>query len=340
MQTRRDFLATLSALTAGLMLPGSASADEVLPVAGAGRMGELLPTRRFGRHDLPITALGVGGAHIVLMPADQHERVIERCMELGVRFFDTAVRYGNGESEELYGRYLTPKYRDEVFLMTKSAMATADQARGELEDSLRRLKTDYLDLWQMHSIRTPEDVDDRIANGVLDVFLEAKEHGKTRYIGFTGHTDYRAHIRMFEALDERGVSMDSVQMPINVLDPHYESFIGHVLPTAVEKGYAVLAMKTLAFGRFYGWAEGRGRKEELKPLIPEIFSFAEATHFCWSLPISTRIAGFETITQLEENAAACRAYTGMEDQARAELLERVAFAAQDNYEYFKRLPRR
>lgn len=336
MQTRRDFLATLSALTAGMMLPGSARALPQAAEPVADRWGALLPLRRFGRYDEPITALGIGGAHVVKMPADQHERVIERSVELGVRFFDTAVNYGDGASETLYGRYLTPKYRDDIFLMTKTWGQSDREATAELEASLRRMKTDRLDLWQVHGIRSLQGLEERVNNGVLDAFVRAKEQGKARYIGFTGHADYRVHLRMFELLEARGVTMDSVQMPINVMDPHEDSFIEHVLPTAVEKGYAVLAMKTLAFGRFWGWAQGRGRQDDLAPLIPGTFSFEEATHFAWSLPISTRITGMETVEQLEENAAACRGYVGMDPRARAGLIERVVDAAEHNYEYYKR----
>ena len=164
--------------------------------------------------------------------------------------FDTAESYADGESESRYGRFLTPKYRDQVFLMTKTTGKDSKTVERHLDESLKRLNTDYLDLWQIHSIGSPEDVDARIENGVLDVFERAKASGKVRFIGFTGHRNPAAHKRMLERTMDSDL-FDTCQMPVNVLDPSYHSFIEQVTPTLQQRKIGLLAMKTLADGRFF-----------------------------------------------------------------------------------------
>ena len=121
-----------------------------------------------------------------------------------------------------------------------------------MEESLKALKTDYVDLWQIHTFTTPEDVDNRLKAGVLDVFLEAKQQGKARYIGFTGHQNPKTHLHFLKKLDEMGIEMDTVQMPLNVCDPSFESFEKNVLPVLLQKKYGIIAMKTMAGGSMMG----------------------------------------------------------------------------------------
>ena len=197
MDTRRDFLKKSAALTAYGLLHSWASA-----IPASDRLGKVLPQRRIIRNGEKTTTFCLGGWHMGEGEPAYAERMVERSLELGVRFFDTARGYQRGGSEEYMGRFLTPKYREDVFLMTKSFSRNGEKARKDLEDSLAALKTDQLDLWQMHTVFTKEDVDQRLNDGVLDVFLEAKAKGKTRYIGYTGHASPHVNSYMLEELEK------------------------------------------------------------------------------------------------------------------------------------------
>ncbi len=151
-------------------------------------MGALLPQRKLGTTGAVVTNLGLGGGHITGVPEATAQAMIEKALEEGVRFFDTAVLYGNGISESRYGKHLTPKYRDVSFIMTKTLARDGDSARRDLDASLKRLNVESIDLWQLHALDTPEDVERRIQNGVLDAFQTAQESGKVKHLGFTGHT--------------------------------------------------------------------------------------------------------------------------------------------------------
>ena len=179
--------------------------------------------------------LGAGGWHIGAMSERDAQSTIEIALQAGVRFFDTAESYQSGGSETRLGKLLTPKYRDVIYLMTKSTAKTADDARQHLEGSLRRLNTDYLDLWLVHSLTTPEDTEGRIANGIFEVMAEAKASGKARHIGFSGHYQPNA---FFQAIESD--LFDACMMPVNLVDPSYSSFIKQAMPKLVEKNIAVL----------------------------------------------------------------------------------------------------
>ena len=304
---RREFLESLAALTSGLILSG----NEAL-TSQQDRWGDLLPQRKLGKTGEAVTMLGVGGAHVGRMDERNAQATIESAIEGGIRFFDTAESYRDGGSERYYGRFLTPKYRDEVFLMTKTTAHDAETARQHLEGSLRRLNTDYLDLWQMHTVQSPHDVDRRIQYGVVDVIKEAKESGKVRHIGFTGHRMPEAHRQVLQRTDV----FETAQMPINVTDPNYKSFVRGVLPTLVEQNYGVLAMKTLADGGFFGGGD--------EAVVPDTVSIQEALHFVWSLPVSVLITGADNPEMLREKIDLARSFEGMDEQQRQELVKRVA----------------
>ncbi len=190
-----------------------------------------LPKRPFGRTNESVTMLGLGGWHLGEMTERDAQATIERSMEGGVRFFDTAESYQRGGSERYLGKFLVPKYRDDIYLMSKTTATTAKNARRHLEESLKRLNVDQMDLWQMHAITSPKDVDQRLSAGVLDVMEQALAEGKTRHIGFTGHTDPAAHQRLLEVTDV----FHTVQCPINVADVSYKSFAVNVLPIVVKR---------------------------------------------------------------------------------------------------------
>lgn len=333
MVNRREFIATLAGLTAGVMLP-----FPIYTAAGDGdsdRLGPLLPRRKLGRTGEAVTMLGVGGYHIGgSMDEQEAQSTIEAALEGGVRFFDTAESYQKGESERRYGKYLVPKYRADVFIMTKSTAKDAATARAYLEGSLKRLNTDYLDLWQVHSLQSLEDVDNRIAGGVLEVVQEAKATGKARHVGFTSHSNPYALNRMLEKAD----FFETVQMPINVVDAASEhSFINEVIPNAVKCNVGILAMKTLADGRFFT-SKSRVKWRTDDPVVPGRVSLTEALYFAWSLPISVLITGPDHADMLREKIYLARKFVRLSEKERESLASKVAdLAAEGRVEYYKKV---
>lgn len=330
MADRRMFIKSLAGATAGLSLIGSGVA-----ASERDRLGEVLPKRKLGRTNQYVTMLGTGGYHIGWTTERDAQEVIEASLEGGVRFFDTAESYGNGTSETRYGKYLTPQYRDLIFLMSKSTGKDAKTVREHLEGTLHRLKTDHLDLYQVHAISTPEDVDSRIQLGVLDVLLKAKEEGKIKHLGFTGHQNPFAHARMLERTKESDI-FDTVLMPVNVLDQTYFSFTQTVMPEALKRNMGILAIKSLADGRFFAKKDQAGWATE-DPLIPNYLSIKEAMHFVWSLPVSVLISGNENATFMREKIALARSFTKLTEEQKSALIDKVKHIAQDGkVEYFKK----
>ncbi len=331
MTNRRMFLKSLAGATAGLTLAVKTHAAD----NESDRLGEVLPKRKLGRTNQYVTMLGTGGYHVGWTTERDAQEVIEAALEGGVRFFDTAESYANGTSETRYGKYLTPKYRDLIFLMSKSTGKDAKTVREHLEATLRRLKTDQLDLYQVHAISTPDDVDSRIQLGVLDVLLKAKEEGKIKYLGFTGHQNPFAHARMLEKTKGSDI-FDTVLMPVNVLDQTYFSFTKNVLPTALDRNMGILAIKSLADGRFFAKKEEAGWTSA-DPLIPNYLSIKEAMHFVWSLPVSVLISGNENATFMREKIALARSFSKLTEEQRTALIDKVSnIALTGKLEYYKR----
>ena len=307
---RRELIAMLAGFTASLTVSGclknegtAASAND----ATSDRLGKLLPLRNLGTEGPAVTNLGAGGDHIGKASERDAQAIIEKALEEGVRFFDNAPLYSDGLAEERYGQFLTPNYRDVSFIMTKTLARNKADALTDLDASLSRMKTDYVDLWQVHALETADRVEERIQDGVLDALFEAQESGKVRYIGFTGHDSFEGHLKMLEEIEKRGVKMNASMIPVNPADPHFKSFITNVLPKCVESGIGVLAMKTLAYGRFFGRNEGWRRTEvSLEPLIPDVISLEEAFGFAWSLPVTCLVSGMESVEHVTQNAAMAR----------------------------------
>lgn len=302
MENRREFVKKAASITAFGLIANWASA---LPTFD--KLGEVLPKRQLIRNGEKVTSFCLGGYHLGFNPDPKNaEQMIERCMELGVRFFDNARGYHSGRSEEFMGRFLTPKYRDEIFLMSKAPARTAAGVKEQLAASLKALKTDYLDLWQIHALNTPEDVENRIKEGVLDAFLEAKQQGKTRYIGFTGHRNPKTHLYFLKRLAELGIELDTVQMPLNVCDPSFESFQHDVLPVLLEREYGVIAMKTMAGGSMMGGRIDTTPQDVRTNDIPDVVNKTQLTHanlheYVYSLPVSSLCSGCRFTHELEEN---------------------------------------
>ncbi len=338
--TRRTFLSGLSAAA----LAGVAWPQELLEAASHGshsdEFGKLLPTRALGKTGERVTLLGLGGNHFRKLPEDQQETAIEKSIAGGIRFFDTANAYGTDQlSERLFGKYLNPKYRDSIYLMTKSMAKDPKLAREHLEWSLRNMKTDRLDLWQLHNITSIEDAHNLWDDGVVDVFLKAQEEGKVRMIGFSGHHDFRAHKEMLTLFKQRGVALQTVQMPVNVADASYDSFIEDVIPLAQEMGVGILAMKTMCGGRLFGgigagW--GDHGKTPAEPIIPDLLKFRDATDYVWSMPIATRIVGFDTLDQLHEHIDAARHLRTLSPQQQATIIQTAAQRSGPIMEFYKR----
>lgn len=331
MTNRRTFLKSMAGFTAGLTLPTGSFSQTTL----SDRVGEILPKRKLGRTGEYVTMLGTGGYHVGWTTERDAQEVIEAALEGGVRFFDTAESYSHGRSEERYGKYLTPKYRDLIFLTSKSTGQDAITVQKHLEGTLQRLKVDHLDLYQVHSVRTPADVDARITNGVLDVLLKAKQDGKIRYLGFTGHQNPFAHLRMLERTEESDI-FDTVLIPVNVLDPSYFSFTKNVLGKVLDRDLGITSIKSLADGRFFANKKEADWHSD-DPVIPNYLSIKEAMHFVWSLPISVLISGNENATFMREKVALARSFTQLSEEERIALIDKVKnIALNGNIEYFKK----
>jgi predicted aldo/keto reductase-like oxidoreductase len=190
----------------------------------------------------------------------------------------------------------------------------------------------------MHSLRNPEDSETRINEGVLEVLLEAKEQGKARYIGFTGHSNPEAHMKMLE-LTESSDPFDTCQMPVNVIDPGYHSFVDKVTPALQRRNIGLLAMKTLADGRFFGLKSQHQRGVVWRsddPAVPNRLSIRDALHFAWSLPVSVLLTGAENASLVREKVDMAKTFTGMSEEDRMELVAKVADLADGKVEYYKR----
>ena len=220
--------------------------------------------------------------------------------------------------------------------MTKTLARSKEGALQDLDASLSRMKTDYVDLWQVHAIDSPQDVEDLVQNGVLEAFLEAQEKGKARHIGFTGHSSYKAHLKMLEEIKRHGVRMTASQMVVNPADPHFESFVTHVVPKCVEMGIGVLAMKSLAYGRFFGGNQGWRRTHvAVKPAVPEVLSVEDVFGFVWSLPITTLVSGMESVQQVSQNAAIARKTWNWSQAELEKRIDAMAPFAGPDLEFYK-----
>jgi len=319
MENRRDFIKVLSALSIGVAgAPGQLFAAEK---PATDRLGELLSLRNLGKTGEKVTMLGMGGFHIgCAMSEKEAEKTIEVAMAGGVRFFDCAQAYCEGNTERRLGKILTPKYRDVSYLMSKTLAPDADSARKSLEESLRNLKTDYLDLWQVHSLKTLKDVNDRVANGVLEVMLEAKQSGKVRHIGFTGHVNPKTHLRMLGKTD----IFEVCQMPVNAVDPNHSSFIVDVMPELLKRNMGIIVIKSLGGGSFFAQSPRLQGWNIQDPVIPARISIREALEFVWSLPVSVLVTGAENAEQLQEKIELAREFSPLNEEARIELIEKVA----------------
>jgi aryl-alcohol dehydrogenase-like predicted oxidoreductase len=279
--------------------------------------------RQFGRTGEQISAIGLGGFHIGI-PDDEQEgiRLIRRAIDSGITFMDNCWDYHDGGSEIRMGKALRDGYRDKAFLMTKFDGRTKSAAAKQIDESLKRLQTDRIDLMQVHEVIRVEDPDRVFRDGgAMEALRDAKKAGKVRFIGFTGHKDPFVHLRMLELAQKHQVHFDAVQMPLNVMDAHFRSFQKQVLPVLVREGIAVLGMKPLASGAI---------------LKTNTASAIECLHYALSLPTSTVITGMESMARLDQALEAVRTFQPMTADAVSALLARTQQAAgTGEFERFK-----
>ncbi len=265
-----------------------------------------IPTRPLGSTGVNVSMLGLGGHHIGRIREDNLSvRLIRKAIDSGVTFLDNAWEYHNGRSEELMGKALAGGYRDKAFLMTKHHGRDKKTAMEHLEDSLRRLRTDVIDLWQFHEVVYEKDPEMIFAlGGGIEAADLAKKQGKVRFIGFTGHRDPVLHLKMLAY----GYPWDAVQMPMNVFDPHFKSFQKHVLPILVRRNIGVIAMKTLASGHV---------------LRANVVSVQDALGYIWTQPVSTIISGMDTEEFLEANARMAKVFRPLSQAQQLRLLAKT-----------------
>jgi len=331
MTTRRRFVQTVGA---GLLYVGSRGAlagppravlpgapketDVKLPAGGS------MPMRTLGRTGVKVSLIGLGGFHLGV-PRDDAEatRIIHFAQDHGVNFFDNCWDYNDGKSEERLGRALAEGgRRQKAFVMTKLDGRTKQAATAQLEQSLKRLKTDVIDLVQIHEVIRMNDPE-RVfsSDGAIEALVDAKKAGKLRFTGFTGHKDPAIHLHMLQVAKEKGFEFDSVQMPINVMDPHYKSFEKNVVPVAREQDVAVLGMKPM------------GDKIILESRVVRA---DECLRYTMSAPTSVTITGCDTMGVLKQALAVALAFKPLTDEERRALLARTAkVAANGRYEQFK-----
>ena len=315
-QNRREFLGKVALGIAG------ASAGLAAPEYLAAAAGEM-PYRTLGRSGEKVSIVGLGGYHLGL-PKEEAEaiRIIRTAIDNGINFMDNCWDYHDGVSEQRMGKALRDGYRQKVFLMTKTDGQVKDAWNSQLEDSLRRLQTDTLDLVQFHEVVRMGDPD-RIfgPNGAFEAAVAARQAGKIRYIGFTGHQDPDIHVKMLNTAFKNNITFDAVQFPLNPFDPHYKSFEKKVLPVLVEHAIGVLGMKPM----------GNGNLLKSKVVTP-----IECLHYAMSLPTSVVITGCDTMEILNQALDAARTFKPLTEQERASLLARTAQAAADGqFEPFK-----
>jgi aryl-alcohol dehydrogenase-like predicted oxidoreductase len=280
--------------------------------------------RVLGRTGEKVSAIGVGGFHLGSEQVDEPLAIgiVRTAIEHGVTFMDNCWDYNDGLSEIRMGKALRDGYRDKAFLMTKIDGRSKKEAAKQLDESLRRLQVDHIDLVQYHEVIRYEDPH-RIFHeeGANAALLEARKAGKLRYIGFTGHKDPRIHLYMLEVAAAHGFTFDAVQMPLNVMDAHYRSFAKQVLPYLVEHDIGVLGMKSMAEGILL----------EANTVTP-----IECLHYALNLPTSVVITGIDSLEILDQALEAVRTFRPLSDQQVASLLARTAQAASSGeFEPFK-----
>ncbi|PYU83444.1 MAG: aldo/keto reductase [Acidobacteria bacterium] len=306
--TRREFL---SAMLSTSLLAGVAGAE--LWAAGAENG---IPYRRLGRSGERVSVIGLGGWHLGIQSAEQESvRIIRTALDSGINFLDNCWDYNNGDSEIRMGQALRDGYRHKAFLMTKIDGQTKQAASAQIDESLRRLQTEHIDLLQFHEVIRMTDPQRIFAPaGGMEAVLEAKKAGKVRYIGFTGHKNPAMHLNMLETAATHQFHFDAVQMPLNAMDAHFESFEKKVLPILVQKEIGVLGMKPMGAGLL---------------LKSNTVSPVQCLRYAMSLPTSVVITGCESLANLQQALDVARNFKPLTTAESAALLAKTQQAARE-----------
>jgi len=283
-----------------------------------------MPVRTLGRTGVKVSLVGLGGWHLGFDFIDENlsVRIIRTAIDSGINFMDNCWDYNEGASEKRMGKALKDGYRERVFLMTKIDGRTKKDAAKQLDESLKRMQTDHIDLMQFHEVIRDGDPDRIFSEGGgMEAMLEAKKAGKVRYVGFTGHKSPDIHLKMLNTAFAHNFTFDSVQMPLNVMDAHYNSFGEKVLPVLVEHNIGVLGMKPM----------GDSLILKSKTVTP-----IECLHFAMNLPTSVVITGCDSLPILEQALKAARSFRPLSKDEVAALLAKTDQAARNGqYEEYK-----
>jgi len=317
---RRNFMKGVAILGATPLISGGSMAQQQSAQSPQIPSGEV-PKKPLGRTGVQVSAMGLGGYHLGSAETDQAaNEIVAKALDHGVTFFDNAWEYHDGLSEERLGKALKGK-RQQAFVMTKVCTHGRDKkvAMRMLEESLRRLQTDHLDLWQIHEVVYDNDPDLIFApNGAAEALMDAKQQGKVRFIGFTGHKDPEIHLKMLS----HNFAFDTVQMPLNCCDATFRSFETHVLPEATRRGIAALGMKSLG---------GSGELVKHGAVTPE-----QGLRYAMSLPVATTISGVDSMEVLDQNLRIAVDFKPLEAAEMQALRDQCRFLASDGrLELFK-----
>jgi len=310
--SRREFLGM--AVAAGVAGAAGVTGAENLARAAETKSG--IAYRTLGKTGEKVSMMGLGGYHIGMQKDEKESiQIIRSAVDNGMNFMDNCWDYNGGESEVRMGKALRDGYRQRVFLMTKLDGHDKTTAAKQIDESLSRLQTDHIDLMQFHEVIRFEDPDKIFApGGSLEAALEAKKAGKIRYIGFTGHKNPDIHLKMLETADKHNFHFDTVQMPLNVMDAHYNSFGEKVLPVLVKKQIGVLGMKPMGSGII---------------LQSKVVQPVECLHYAMNLPTSVVITGCDSMAILESSLNAARTFKPLSESEVAALLGKTVEAAKN-----------
>ena len=281
-----------------------------------------IPYKTFGSTGEKVSAIGLGGYHIGTPSDDESMRIIRTAIDGGINFMDNCWDYNNGASEVKMGKALRDGYRQKVFLMSKIDGRDKKTAAAQIDESLKRLQTDHIDLMQMHEVIRMNDPERIFANGgAMEALVEAKKAGKIRFMGFTGHKSPDIHMHMLKTADEHKFRLDAVLMPVNVMDAHFESFVRKVMPVLVEKKIAIQTMKPIGGGII---------------LQSKTVTAPECLRFAMSQPSDVVITGCESLERVQQALNTARNFKAMNQEEMASLLSRTAGAASEGkFELYK-----
>jgi predicted aldo/keto reductase-like oxidoreductase len=310
--TRREFLQL--AIAAGIYAT-------VEQYAGAAETGGI-PYRALGSTGEKVSIIGVGGYHLGNPDEQTAIRIVRTALDGGINFMDNSWDYHNGESMVRMGKALLGGYRQKAFLMCKTDSHSKDGITKQIDEALEKLQTDHVDLMQFHEvIRMDDPVKIFAQGGALEGMMAAKKAGKVRYIGFTGHKDPKIHLHMLDVAKQHGFHFDTVQMPVSVLDEHFNSFTREVLPRLVDEKIGPLGMKPIAAG---------------KALETKTVTAPECLRFAMSMPVSVVITGCEAERDIAQALKVAREFKPMTETERTALLKKTAeVAANGKYEEYK-----